>query len=78
MGAIILDGARVGKGSMVGAGALVPPHTDIPPGSRVLGVPAKVRGEVSAEEREWITSGAEHYVQLTQRYLASAGQTPIG
>ncbi|MEZ4358746.1 MAG: gamma carbonic anhydrase family protein [Kofleriaceae bacterium] len=78
MGAIILDGARVRRGSVVGAGALVPPNTDIPEGSRVLGVPAKVRGEVSAQEREWITSSAAHYVQLTQRYLASAGQTSLG
>lgn len=77
MGAIILDGARIRKGSMVGAGALVPPNTDIPEGSRVLGVPAKVRGEVSAQEREWITSSAEHYVQLTQRYLASDGQSSL-
>jgi gamma-carbonic anhydrase len=71
MGAVILDGARVRRGSIVGAGALVPPHTDIPEGSRVLGVPAKVRGEVSAQEREWITSSADHYVRLIQRYLAS-------
>jgi carbonic anhydrase/acetyltransferase-like protein (isoleucine patch superfamily) len=78
MGAVILDGARIRRGTMVGAGALVPPHTDIPEGSRVLGVPAKVRGEVSAQEREWITSSAAHYVQLTQRYLASAGQRSIG
>jgi gamma-carbonic anhydrase len=78
MGAVILDGARIRRGSVVGAGALVPPHTDIPEGSRVLGVPAKVRGEVSAQEREWITSSAEHYVRLTQRYLASAGQSSLG
>ncbi len=78
MGAVILDGARIRRGSVVGAGALVPPKTDIPEGSRVLGVPAKVRGEVSAQEREWITSSAEHYVRLTQRYLASAGQSSLG
>lgn len=78
MGAVILDGARIRRGSLVGAGALVPPHTDIPEGSRVLGVPAKVRGEVNAQEREWITSSAEHYVRLIQRYLASAGQSSIG
>lgn len=77
MGAIILDGARVRRGSMVGAGALVPPHTDIPEGSRVLGVPAKIRGEVSEQERQWITSSAEQYVRLSERYLASEGQSSL-
>jgi len=77
MGSIILDGARIGRGSVVGAGALVPPNTDIPPGSRVLGVPAKIRGEVSEQERQWITSAAEQYVRLTERYLASAGQSSL-
>ncbi|HRC58457.1 MAG: gamma carbonic anhydrase family protein [Myxococcales bacterium] len=77
MGAIILDGARVRRGSMVGAGALVPPHTDIPEGSRVLGVPAKIRGEVSEQERQWITSSAAQYVRLSERYLASEGQSSL-
>ncbi len=77
MGAIILDGARIGRGSMVGAGALVPPNTQIPEGSRVLGMPAKIRGEVSERERQWITSSAEQYVRLTERYLASAGQSSL-
>ena len=43
MGAIVLDGARIGRGSLVGAGALVTPGTDIPPGSLVIGSPAKVK-----------------------------------
>src|SRR5262249_25529638 len=54
MGAILLDGCRIGRGSLVGAGALVTPHTDIPPGSLVVGSPAKVKRPVSEAEREQI------------------------
>ncbi len=42
MGAVILDGAVVGKQSIIGAKALVTQGTKIPPGSLVLGAPAKV------------------------------------
>jgi gamma-carbonic anhydrase len=70
MGAILLDGARIGTGSLVGAGALVTPGTDIPPGSLVVGSPAKVKRSVNAKEREAIEYGARHYVELTRRYLA--------
>lgn len=70
MGAILLDGCRIGRGSLVGAGALVTPGTDIPPNSLVVGSPAKVKREVNASEREQIRYGASHYVELTRRYLA--------
>jgi len=70
MGAIVLDGARIGRGSLVGAGALVTPGTDIPPGSLVIGSPARVKRSLDAREREQLVSSAEHYVELTRRYLA--------
>src|SRR5579863_8119544 len=51
MGAVILDGAVVGKQSLIGAKALVTQGTKIPPGSMVLGAPAKVVRKLSPEER---------------------------
>jgi carbonic anhydrase/acetyltransferase-like protein (isoleucine patch superfamily) len=71
MGAILLDGVRVGRGSLVGAGALVTPGTDIPDGSLVIGSPARVKRPVNAKEREQIEYGAAHYVELSRRYLAA-------
>lgn len=71
MGAIILDRARIGRGSVVGAGALVTPGTDIPPGSFVLGAPAKIKRAVDERERGWIAASAAHYVELTRAYRAS-------
>ena len=60
MGAVVLDGARVGNNALVGAGALVTSGMVIPDGCIAMGVPAKVRGELSPERIvELITSFAE-------------------
>ena len=42
MGAVILDGAVIGRQSLIGAKSLVTQGMKIPPGSLVLGAPAKV------------------------------------
>jgi carbonic anhydrase/acetyltransferase-like protein (isoleucine patch superfamily) len=77
MGAILLDGVRVGRGSFIGAGALVTPGTVIPPGSLVLGSPAKVKRPVDAREREAIEYGAAHYVELSRAYLAGDADSSV-
>jgi len=70
MGSILLDRVRIGRGSIVGAGALVTPGTIVPPGSMVMGAPGRVKRPISDDERAWIASSADHYDELTQRYLA--------
>ena len=52
MGACILDGAVIGERSIIGAQALVTGGTEIPPGSLVLGSPAKVVRTLSQEEQD--------------------------
>ena len=64
MGATVLNHAVIGAGSLVAAGAVVLEGTVIPPGSLVAGVPAKVRRELSDEEREGVKLNAAHYVGL--------------
>jgi carbonic anhydrase/acetyltransferase-like protein (isoleucine patch superfamily) len=68
MGAILLNGCRVGTGSIVAAGALVPEGMVIPPRSMVMGMPAKVRRPLTAEEEESILRYAENYVRLRLDY----------
>lgn len=68
MGAIVLTGARIGAGSLVGAGALVRERQEVPPGSVVLGMPAKVATQVSEEHRAGMRRGWEHYVALARSY----------
>ena len=64
MGATILDGAVVGRGSIVGAHALVTREMQVPPGSLVLGSPAKVVRALAAAEIADIRNWADHYVAL--------------
>ena len=64
MGATILDGAVIGAGSIVGAHALVTKGTRIPPGSLVMGMPAKIVRALHPEEIADIRTWADHYLEL--------------
>ncbi len=68
MGAKVLNRAVIGAGSLVAAGAVVLEGTIVPPGSLVAGVPAKVRRELSDDERAGIHSNAQHYVALSAEH----------
>lgn len=73
MGAIILDGAQVGTRSIIGANATVTQGMKIPPGSMVLGTPAKVVRSLSEAEQEEIKMWALRYVRLSREYLSARG-----
>ena len=62
MGATILDGAEIGAQSIVGANALVTGGMKVPPGSLVLGSPAKVVRALTTDERAGLKYWAEKYV----------------
>ena len=62
MGSVILDGAVIGRQSLIGAKALVTQGTKIPPGSLVLGAPAKVVRKLTKEERAGLKWWAQKYV----------------
>lgn len=68
MGAIILSGAEIGDGCILGAGAVVRENEIIPPGSLVVGLPAKVKGQVSGEWHQKILASANKYVELGQKH----------
>lgn len=68
MGATVLDGAVVGAGAMVAAGALVPPGMRVPPGMLAVGVPATVRGPLTAEQKAAILRGRDHYLERKEQY----------
>ena len=62
MNCTILDGAVIGAQSIVGANALVTGGTQIPPGSLVLGSPAKVVRSLTEAERADLKPWAQKYV----------------
>lgn len=68
IGSIILNGARIGTGSVVAAGALIPEGMQIPPYSMVMGVPGKVKREITPDERARFKVNCQHYVELAAEY----------
>jgi carbonic anhydrase/acetyltransferase-like protein (isoleucine patch superfamily) len=74
IGAVVLNGARIGSGALIGAGAVVAEGTVVPPNSLVLGVPGKVRGELTPEQQARVAHGYEAYVALAARHKSGAIQ----
>lgn len=69
IGAVILNGVRVGTGSLIGAGSIV--TKDVLPRSLVVGVPAKRLRELSEAEVEDLIEHARRYEKLA---LVHAGK----
>lgn len=70
MGATILDGARIGDRCIVGANALVTQGFEAPPGSMVLGAPAKVVRALTDKEAAGLRYWAEKYVKVARAHAA--------
>jgi len=62
IGAVILNGVRVGAGSIIGAGSVV--TKDVPPRSLVVGVPGKCLRQVTEAEAADLRDHARHYEKL--------------
>jgi carbonic anhydrase/acetyltransferase-like protein (isoleucine patch superfamily) len=69
MGAVVLNGAHIGEDTIVAAGAVVPEGMRVPPGSLVMGVPAKVRRELSEPEKQSIRRYSSNYYEYKETYL---------
>ncbi|NET73063.1 MAG: gamma carbonic anhydrase family protein [Sphaerospermopsis sp. SIO1G2] len=74
IGAIILNGVRVGHSSIIGAGSVV--TKDIPPFSLVVGIPARIVRQLTEVEAEELIEHAQKYHKLA---LVHAGKgTDVG
>ena len=73
MGAIVSDYAVVGVWSVVAEGCVVKNNQVIEDQKIVVGVPAKVVGEVSEEYRKLWTNYKNIYVKLAQEYPKKLG-----
>jgi len=69
MGAILLNGARVGAGSIVAAGTLLTENMKVPPKSLVMGSPGKVRRLLTQAEMADIQLYADRYVGYRLDYM---------
>ena len=72
MGSVILSGARIGAGCLVAGGAVVLEGTVVPDGSLVAGVPAKVRRELTDDEKAGLRRNAEVYLGHLARHADAA------
>ena len=68
MGAILLNGVRVGAESIVAAGSMLPENLQVPPRSLVMGSPAQVRRQLVDPEIALIRSYAGNYVRYRLDY----------
>jgi carbonic anhydrase/acetyltransferase-like protein (isoleucine patch superfamily) len=64
IGAIVLDGVRVGAESIIGAGSVV--TKDVPKRSLVVGIPAKKVKDVSDEQAQELIEHARKYQKLAR------------
>ena len=71
IGAIILNGVRVGTGSIVGAGSVL--TKEVPPRSLVMGVPGKIVRPLSEAETANLIEHAKHYKQLALVHAGKGG-----
>ena len=72
MGAVVLNRARIGKECLIGAGSVVLEDSVIPDGSLVAGNPAKVKRQLTDEERRKLYDNSLHYM-VTGRKLKKDG-----
>jgi gamma-carbonic anhydrase len=68
IGAVVLNGAKIGRGAVVAAGALVAEGMEVPPNTVAMGMPARLRREVTAEEQERFRHNCNNYVRITAIY----------
>lgn len=76
MRAVLLNGAVIGEDSLVGAAALVTEGKVFPPGSLILGSPARVVRSLTPEEIERNRHAAEIYIQRAQAFRQAGAATP--
>jgi gamma-carbonic anhydrase len=70
MGATVLDGAVIGDRCIIGANALVTQRFVAPPGSMILGAPAKVVRPLTEAEQRGLRRWAEKYVEVAKAHAA--------
>jgi carbonic anhydrase/acetyltransferase-like protein (isoleucine patch superfamily) len=76
MGALLLSGCDIAEECLIAAGAVITEGRRIPPRSVVMGVPAKVVREITAEELERTRAICASYLELAQRYSRNAFPPP--
>ena len=67
MNATLLNGCEIGEWSIVAAGAVVTEGMRVPPGSIVVGVPAKILRQATEADKKLISGSCENYLQKLKK-----------
>lgn len=70
MGAVVLNNAVIGDDCIVGAGALVTEGKSFPPGSLIVGSPARAIRTLDDGAKAMLKASAAHYVERQRRFAA--------
>ena len=68
IGSTILNHAVIGEQSLVGAHSLITEGKQFPPGSLIVGSPAKVVRPLTDEEKSMLLASAAHYAENAKRF----------
>jgi carbonic anhydrase/acetyltransferase-like protein (isoleucine patch superfamily) len=77
MRATISDYSTVGEWTIIGEMGLVKNNQQVPDGVVAVGVPVKVVGRVTKEQKEFWSYGKKLYVKMAHRYIAPGAFTRI-
>ena len=69
MGAIILNGVKIGNNTIIGAGSLITQNKEFEDGVLILGNPAKVVRRLTQEEIEANKISYLNYIELSKECL---------
>ena len=77
MGAMLLNGAEIGEDSIVAAGTLVPEEKKFPARSLLMGRPAVLKRELTAQEIATIRDYAERYIGYRKDYMPASAKAAV-
>jgi len=69
IGSQVLSHAKVGEQALIGAGAIVTEGMEVPPRTLVLGVPGKVKRDLTKDELARLDRSWRNYVDYKNEYL---------
>ncbi len=72
--AVVMDDVVVGEQALVGASSFLRAGFVVPARTLVLGSPARIVRELTAQELEWKASGTRGYQELTRRCLSTLSE----
>ena len=75
MGSVLLNGVVVGAGSVIGAGSLLTEGMEVPPGSVVMGAPARIVRAVDEVLRKRTRITWEHYIDQARSHQSGRVHT---